>query len=91
MRTYELTAILRPEKVDEGKQIFADILTKNSVQIKSDEDWGHRRLAYAIDECSEGFYLFKIVEAAPESIDNVLREFKLNTVFLRSMFVLKSA
>lgn len=91
MRTYELTAILRTDKIDEGKQIFADILAKHKVEIKSDEDWGHRRLAYDIDECKEGFYLFKIVEASPESVDKILKEFRLNTVFLRSMFVLKSA
>lgn len=87
MRKYELTVILRPTSVDEGKEAFAQILQKFDATVVSDDDWGLKKLAYPIDEVKEGFYLFKIVEAKPESVEEITREFRLNSVFLRSMFV----
>ncbi|MDA3899332.1 MAG: 30S ribosomal protein S6 [Spirochaetes bacterium] len=88
MRTYELTTVVRSNKLEEGKEAFASILTKHGVTIKSDEDWGQKKLAYPINDQKEAYYIFKIVEALPEAVEKVANEIGLNEVFLRSMFVL---
>ncbi len=87
MRTYELTVILHPKHIEEGKQVFADIVQKYGITIKKDEDWGHKRLAYPIEEQAEGFYLFKTVETKPEHVRDITHEFQISTAILRSMFV----
>jgi small subunit ribosomal protein S6 len=87
MRTYELIVIIRPTRVEEGKESFTKIMEKHAVQITSEDDWGSKRLAYEIDGCTEGFYLFKNVETTPESVEKITRDIRLDDVFLRSMFV----
>jgi len=87
MRTYELTTIVRSNRLEEGKEAFAAILAKHGVTIKSDEDWGQKKLAYAIDDQKEAYYIFKIVQTEPETVEKVTNEIRLNDVFLRSMFV----
>lgn len=87
MKNYELTVILHPKHVDEGKQAFADITQKHGISIIEDQDWGVKKLAYPIDEQTEGFYLFKIVQAKPESVSDVMHEFLITQPILRSMFV----
>jgi small subunit ribosomal protein S6 len=86
-RNYELTVILHPKMVEEGKKDFASIIEKYGISIKKDEDWGHKKLAYPIKEQNEGFYLFKYVEAKPEIVHDITHEFMITQSILRSMFV----
>ena len=89
MRNYEFTVIIRSGKVEEGKNALKEILSKNNATVVSEEDWGPRRLAYEIDELKEGFYGFSILQATPDSVAKISSLLRLNTVFLRFLFVVQ--
>lgn len=87
MRNYEFTLIIRSGKVDEGKAALKDIFSKCGVTVESEDDWGPRKLAYAIDEEKEGYYVFNILQANPDAVAKVQGLLRLNNIFLRFMFV----
>jgi len=90
VRTYELTVILRSgAKTEETKNSVKEILSKRGITIKEDQSWGLKRLAYAIDEQKEGFYMFLIVEADPSSIGLIGADFHVNKEILRHMAVVR--
>lgn len=90
MRNYEFTAIIRSGKVEEGKNALKDIFAKCGATVASEEDWGPRKLAYAIDEIKEGYYVFNILQASPEAVAKIQALLNLNKIFLRFMFVVQS-
>lgn len=87
MNTYELTVILRSKDVDTVQTKMKDILEKHGVTITSEEPWGNKKLAYEIENEREGYYYFGIVQAKPETVDNVIADFRLNPDILRHLFV----
>lgn len=87
MNTYELTVILRSKDADAVEVKMKDILTKHGVTITSEEPWGTKKLAYEIDNEREGYYFFGIVQSAPEAVDKVIADFRLNPDILRHLFV----
>jgi small subunit ribosomal protein S6 len=90
VKSYELTIILRSGKVDEAKSACKDILSKYGATIQSEEDWGPKKLAYMIDGETEGFFLFTIIDAKPDSIKQIAKSFKLNNSILRHLFVVQN-
>lgn len=90
MRTYELTVILRTgAKTEDSKTAVKNILTKHGISIKEDLSWGVRRLAYAIDEEKDGFYMNLNVEADPKAIAQLDVDFRINREVLRHMAVVR--
>ncbi|HOU85733.1 MAG TPA: 30S ribosomal protein S6 [Spirochaetota bacterium] len=89
MRNYEFTVIIRSGKVEEGKNALKEILTKCEANVVSEEDWGLRRLAYEIDELKEAYYSHSILEATPDKVAKISALLRLNTVFLRFLFVVQ--
>jgi len=85
---YELIVILRPtDKLDILKEKLRDILKKNQVVIESDEPWGVRAMAYAIDRANDGYYEYFIVQIDPAQISAIIAEFRLQPDILRYLFV----
>jgi small subunit ribosomal protein S6 len=89
VRNYEFTAIIRSGKVEEGKNALKEILTKCGASIVSEEDWGPRRLAYSIEEQKEGYYAYSIIQAKPEAVVKIQSLMRLNSVYLRFLFVVQ--
>lgn len=88
MNKYELIVILRPtDKLDVLKEKVRDILKKNQVLIESDEPWGVRAMAYAIDRANDGYYEYFIVQIDPAQISAIIAEFRLQPDILRYLFV----
>ncbi len=88
MNKYELTVIARiSDTLEQTKEKIKSVLAKYDVSITSEELWGNKRLAYAIDGENEGYYVFMTLDAAPEAIQKITAEYRLSVDILRFMFV----
>jgi len=83
MNRYELTYIIDTALEETARKELIDrvsgIITGNGGEVeKVDETWGKRRLAYAIDYKTEGWYVlvtFKAPSALPKEIERNLEIF----------------
>ena len=74
MRAYEITSIIAEGSqslIDETKKAIQDILTKYSAEITSEEDWGIKKLWYAIAGHESGFYTHIKCKADAKSIERL--------------------
>jgi small subunit ribosomal protein S6 len=88
MNNYELTVLLRP-KVSETLLVkVREILQKFDVKIIDEPaNWGLKRLAYEIDGEREAYYFFVHIEAAPDTVQKIISEFRIIHDILRYLFV----
>ena len=60
MNKYELVYIIAPDVDEEGRKALHervnDLIVRDGGEVTKVEDWGKRRLAYAIDYKTEGWY-----------------------------------
>ncbi len=89
MNSYELTIIIKPGSIDDVKNVVKNIFTKNSAEIESEEDWGTKKLAYAIEDCLDGYYWFINLKSDPLKIKDINAQFLLNSSIIRHMFIVK--
>ncbi len=87
MNRYELTVILRNSDLEALQEKVKASFAKHGCTILSEDNWGHRKLAYEIDGVTEGYYLFMNVETSPDSIQKIVKDFRLNRDILRYLFV----
>ncbi|KAF5038052.1 30S ribosomal protein S6 [anaerobic digester metagenome] len=78
VRRYEtvfiMTPVLSDEQAKETVQKFRKLLTDKGAQMKHEEDWGLKKLAYPIQKKTTGFYhLFEF-----EAEGNVVGELEVN-------------
>ena len=61
MNKYELVYIIAPDVDEEGRKALNervnDLIVRDGGEVTKVEDWGKRRLAYAIDYKTEGWYV----------------------------------
>ena len=61
MNKYELVYIIAPDVDEEGRKALRervnDLIVRDGGEVIKVEDWGKRRLAYAIDYKTEGWYV----------------------------------
>ncbi len=91
LRAYETMYILRPtieeEAVDAVVTKFADHITTNGGKVEKTEKRGRKRLAYEVKDFRDGYYVLMNFEAAPESLTELERAFKLNEDVIRHIVV----
>jgi small subunit ribosomal protein S6 len=86
--SYELTLILRiTDNVESLKELVKKILQKYGVSVISEESWDVKRLAYPIQDETEGYFLFMLIESPPNAIDKIIGEFRLNNDIFRYFFI----
>jgi len=87
MNQYEtvfiLTPVLSDDQMKETVAKFKKILTDNGAEILNEETWGLKKMAYAIQKKSTGFYCLLEFKAEPSLID------KLETGFRRDEKVIR--
>ena len=91
MNKYELIYIIdtaveettRKELVEK----FNGIITANGGEVVKVEEWGKRRLAYAIDYKTEGYSVFVGFNGASELPKELSRNFGINENVIRSQIV----
>ena len=91
MNKYELIYIIdtaaeettRKELIEK----FNGIITANGGEVVKVEEWGKRRLAYAINYKTEGYYVLMYVKAPAEMPKELERNFQINDKILRSLVI----
>ena len=89
---YEAIIVFSLKKTeDEIKALtakFADLIKANGTLTNIDE-WGKRKLAYAIEDEIEGYYMLVEFTSAPEFPAELDRIYKITDGVLRSMIIAK--
>lgn len=95
MNSYEVLYVITPELNEETNQAvldkFAAIITDNGGEVVKTDVWGKRRLAYAINYKTEGFYVLVDFNGASELPRELERNFKNDERILRYMVTRKDA
>jgi small subunit ribosomal protein S6 len=78
-----LTPVLSDEQMKETAAKFKKVLTDNGAEIVNEEAWGLKKMAYAIEKKSTGFYCLIEFKAEPQVIK------VLDTAFRRDEKVIR--
>ena len=78
-----LTPVLSEPQMKEAVEKFKTVLTDNGAAIVNEELWGMRKLAYAIQKKTTGFYTLLEFDADPTVVN------KLETAYRRDEKVLR--
>ena len=91
MNQYEtvfiLTPVLSDEQTKETVAKFKKILTDNGAEILNEEAWGLKKMAYAIDKKSTGFYNLVEFKGEPSLIKKLETGFRRDEKVIRFMTV----
>ena len=66
-------------------------MIENAATIDSVETWGKRRLAYPINDLTEGYYVLVNFTSEPEFPKELDRVYNINDAILRSIIIKKDA
>ena len=87
MNQYEtvfiLTPVLSDDQMKETAAKFKKVLTDNGAEIISEEAWGLKKMAYAIQKKSTGFYCLVEFKAEPEGIKTLETAFRRDEKVIR--------
>ena len=88
---YETLFIISPELSEDATKAlvekFTGLITENGGAVDSVNEWGKRRLAYPINDLTEGYYVlvnFTSTHEVPAELDRV---FNITDGILRSIIV----
>ena len=91
MNQYEtvfiLTPVLSDEQMKETVAKFKTLLTDKGAEIVNEETWGLKKMAYAIQKKSTGFYCLMEFKAEPEVIKTLETGFRRDEKVIRFMTV----
>ena len=91
MNQYEtvfiLTPVLSDAQMKEAVEKFKGILTKNGAEIINEELWGLKKLAYAIEKKSTGFYCMIEFKADPQVIKTLEVNYRRDEKVIRYLTV----
>ena len=91
MNQYEtvfiLTPVLSDDQMKEAVAKFTKVLTDNGAEILNEETWGLKKMAYAIQKKSTGFYCLVEFKAEPKVIDTLETAFRRDEKVIRYMTV----
>lgn len=83
-----VNATMTEEAINAVTEKFTKLIAENGEIVKTDV-WGKRRMAYAIDDMTEGFYVFVEFNSKPEFPAELDRIFKITDGIIRSIIVAK--
>ena len=84
---YVLDATLEESARNELINYFSGIVEKNAGTIDRVDEWGKRRLAYAINYKTEGYYVLMYIQAPSELPRELERNFQINDNVLRYLVI----
>ena len=91
MNQYEtvfiLTPVLSDEQMKEAVEKFKGVLVSTGAEIINEENWGLKKLAYAIEKKSTGFYVLIEFKANPEVINKLEVNYRRDEKVLRYLTV----
>ena len=84
---YVIDAALEESARNELISYFSGIVEKNAGTIDRIDEWGKRRLAYAINYKTEGYYVLMYIQAPSELPRELERNFQINDNVLRYLVI----
>ena len=91
MNQYEtvfiLTPVLSDEQMKETVAKFKNLLTEKGAEILNEETWGLKKMAYAIQKKSTGFYCLLEFKAEPDVIKKLEIGYRRDEKVIRFMTV----
>ena len=94
MKAYELLFFVAPNTDEETRagvmKRIDDAITAEGGVVDSVEDWGKRKLAFEIDDLTEGDYTLINFHADPQQIAELDRVLRINDAVKRHMVVCRS-
>ncbi|HHX01278.1 MAG TPA: 30S ribosomal protein S6 [Firmicutes bacterium] len=91
MRAYELMLLLNPQLEEEAVEAViqktTEIVTSRNGEIENIDRWGKRKLAYEVQDLTEGFYVVIRFKADNEATTEVDRVLKITEEVLRFLLV----
>ena len=87
MNKYEVVYIIDPAVEEEARKAliakFNDLITGNGGSVDKVEEWGKRRLAYAIDYKTEGYYVLVNFQAEADLPKELERNLQISDSVIR--------
>ena len=91
MNQYEtvfiVTPVLSDEQMKETVAKFRNLLTDNGAEILNEEAWGLKKMAYAIDKKSTGFYCLIEFKGEPSIVNTLETGYRRDEKVIRYMTV----
>ncbi|MCH5312427.1 MAG: 30S ribosomal protein S6 [Prevotella sp.] len=91
MNQYEtvfiLTPVLSDDQMKEAVAKFQKVLTDNGAELLNTETWGLKKMAYAIQKKSTGFYCLVEFKAEPAVIEKLEVAYRRDERIIRFMTV----
>ena len=91
MNQYEtvfiLTPVLSDEQMKETVAKFRNLLTDNGAEILNEEIWGLKKMAYAIEKKSTGFYCLVEFKGEPSIVNTLETGFRRDEKVIHYMTV----
>ena len=91
MNKYEVMYVIDPTLEDSVRNelisYFSGIVEKNAGMIDRIDEWGKRRLAYAINYKTEGYYVYVAFNGSAELPKELSRNLGINESVIRSQIV----
>lgn len=92
MKEYEIMYIIKPYEDERIKEISDEvnkIINTNSGNVKKTDLWGKKRLAYEIQDLTEGIYVLVTFTGSPSCIKELDRKLRLSEDIMRHMIISK--
>ena len=93
-RKYEMMIVVAPTVTEDGLPAVVErvsgLIATQDGEIESfthDSPWGHRRLAYPIQNFRDAFYVLFYFHAVPRAIGELDRELRLDSTIIRHLIV----
>jgi len=91
MNQYEtvfiLTPVLSDDQVKETVAKFKKVLTDNGAEVLNEEAWGMKKMAYAIEKKTSGFYNLFEFKAEPSVVKTLEVAFRRDEKVIRFLTV----
>ena len=91
MNQYEVMYVIDAALEDSARieliDRFSELVKKNGGEIDRVDEWGKRRLAYAINYKTEGYYVLMYIKAPADLPKELERNFQINDKVLRSLVI----
>lgn len=91
MRTYELVYILKPNVEEDVKETVLEkvksIVEEGKGEIEKIDVWGNRKMAYEIQDFTDGYYVLVVFKAGVDVPKEIDRNLKISDKVIRHMIV----
>ena len=92
VKSYETMFVISPALDEEATAEMVNkfkTLIETHGTVESVEEWGKRKLAYPIDDFTEGYYVLINFQSGPDFPEELTRVYKITEGILRSMIISK--